>query len=117
MKLSELAEMVERGEYEFLMASDFDLLGIKCDYGKFLNAHSYAVISNSIDAVERLRKELLPDSLPEIEHDIGATKGEMIVTCEYHMNNRYNSYGRSKTEAAARLAALLRALEGKENVE
>lgn len=69
-------------------------------------------VAGSIDAVDRLRKELLPDSFVGVwQHE----RFKVVVTFYDDERQLFEFSSSAPTEAAARLAALLRALEGKED--
>jgi len=114
MNLLELAEKVEIGESE----KGFHYA---CELVREINEAgvpvTMAMVDGSIDAVEKLRAESLPNFYPKSSSVQNVCECEMVNFMDDHLDYRYY-YGEAKTEALARLAALLRAVHAeRENLD
>lgn len=107
-KLETLAKKVEAGELHFASeARTLDYLFVEVDPSYKLFSYFGNAIGGSIDAVEKLRAELLPDSVLK---NVSNTDTGGKYYCELGTISKY-THSIAPTEAAARLAALLRALD------
>lgn len=100
MDLLELADMVEAGN---------DMYGVRDELIKLGYKIPFAVVEGSIDAVEKLRAELLPWYIL-LKCEQSFIYEDYYATFQHKHSNHKQGYGKGKTEPLARLAALLRAV-------